>query len=90
MRVLRILPFLLAFCTCLNDQVFQQLIKPESDEDLNLDHKIEKIGRHQIYGQLQRCRRSSRDMIVLFYHPMCPHCREFIPRMTKVVNSVFA
>lgn len=70
----------------LAEDTFQQLIKPDNDDDLNLDHKIEKIGRHEIYGELQRNRKDNKDMIVLFYHPQCPHCHLFIPKLTKIVN----
>lgn len=64
-----ILSILVTMAFSINDATFQQLIKPDSNDDLNLDHEIAKIGRHEIYGELQRNRKANKDMFVLFYHP---------------------
>lgn len=74
----------------LNQKAFnyQDLIKPDNDEDLNLDHKVPKINRHELYGEVKRKHRRKKDMVILFYHPMCPHCHEFLPKYQNVVANL--
>lgn len=72
-----------------DDISYDSLIKPDNDEDLNLDHKTPKIDRHELFGELKRNHRNKKDMMVLFYHPMCPHCHEFLPKFEKVLQGLY-
>lgn len=71
------------------DLSFENLIKPDNDEDLNLDHKTPKIDRHELFGELKRGHRNKKDIMVVFYHPMCPHCHEFLPKFEKVLQGLY-
>ena len=80
-------PLLLLFSILIYAAHSKYALTPEEvDQDITLDSKPEHIGKHELFGSLARSRRSGIDLIVLFYHPECPHCHLFLPKFYDAVN----
>jgi len=60
----------------------------ENDNDIDLDGTPDHLSTHELYGELARSRRAAIDMIVLFYHPYCPHCHLFMPKFYSSAKNI--
>lgn len=72
----------------LGDTLQMATFEDGDDTGLDLGDKPRHLGTHSLYGSLKRSRRSHSDMIVMFYHPQCPHCHLFLPKFYQIVNTL--